>query len=206
MNTVVNSPELRGELAKLDRYAEAGYLLALHIRFTSPLLFYHTFDAAWTDHYSEQGYVLRDPMIAWAFTQVGSARWSDDCILDPFGIIQDAHRFDLRYGVTISAGPIMSRSVCSIARPDREYTDGEIAEIEDLVMILHQITEPRIEMTGAQIEALKLIAGGHRYARAAYTLGISVSALKLRLSAARERLKARTTPEAIQRAKDLNIF
>jgi len=206
MNTVVNSPKLQIELAKLDRYAEAGYFLALHIRFTSPLLFYHTFNAAWMDHYSEQGYVLRDPLIAWAFTKVGCARWSDDCILDPFDIIQDAHRFDLRYGVTISAGPIMSRSVCSIARSDREHTDGEIAEIEDVLLNLHQITEPKIEMTKAQIEALKLIAGGCRYAEAAYTLGISVSALKLRLLTARERLKARTTPEAIQRAKDLNIF
>ena len=58
----------------------------------------------------------------------------------------------------------------------------------------------------AQIEALKCIAGGDRIAAAAAKLGISESALKARITSARIRLMARTTAEAIQRAKDYRLM
>ena len=63
---------------------------------------------------------------------------------------------------------------------------------------LHDATEPPEELTKAQIEALKCIAGGDRIAAAAAKLGISESALKARITSARIRLMARTTAEAIQ--------
>ena len=85
-------------------------------------------------------------------------------------------------------------------------TDDEIAEMRTIVSDLHSLTEPKSQMTKAQIEALRLIADGHRHAAAAHMLGISESALKVRLSSARQRLMARTTPEAIQRAKSLNVL
>jgi LuxR family transcriptional regulator len=44
------------ELAKLERHADAGYFVALHIRFTSPLMTFRTYDQAWTDHYTNNGY------------------------------------------------------------------------------------------------------------------------------------------------------
>ena len=71
---------------------------------------------------------------------------------------------------------------------------------------LHEMTEPPEELTQAQIEALRCIAGGDRHAAAAEKLGISESALKARISSARVRLMARTTAEAIQRAKDYRLI
>ena len=50
------------------------------------------------------------------------------------------------------------------------------------------------------------MASGSRYAEAAALLGISESALKARLKSARERLYARTTAEAIQRAQEYNLL
>jgi LuxR family transcriptional regulator len=194
------------ELKKLDDYAEAGYFLALHIRFTSPVMMFQTYNREWIDHYTENGYVLRDPMTAWSFSTNGSTRWSNRRIPDPFGIFRKAREFGLKYGATISQGPIKSRTVCSLARSDREFTDQEIVELEALVATLHDLSDPRQRLTRAQTEALKLIADGHRHAAAAEKLGISESALKLRLSSARERLMARTTAEAIQRAKDNNLL
>ena len=61
-------------------------------------------------------------------------------------------------------------------------------------------------LTKAQIEALRCIAGGDRHAAAAAKLGISESALKARITSARVRLMARTTAEAIQRAKDYRLI
>lgn len=195
------------ELKKLDKFAQAGYLLALHIRFTSPLMFFQTFNKAWIDVYSEKGYVLRDPMVAWSFSKTGHIRWSDRRIPpDPFGIIKEASNYGLKYGATFSTGPILSRTVCSVTRSDRELEDAELRQIEGIVERLHHLSDPPHRLTKAQFEALKLIADGHRHAAAAALLGISESALKVRLASARERLMARTTAEAIQRAKDSNLL
>lgn len=194
------------ELKKLDPYAQAGYYLAFHIRFSSPLLFFHTYHPAWVQRYTEKGYVLRDPAVAWAFATSGATRWSDQKIPDPFGIFAEARNYGLRYGITISHGPLVSRTVANLARSDREFTDQEIEKLSTIIAELHRMCEPQTELTYAQLEALRCIADGMRHAAAANRLGISESALKLRLSSAREKLMARTTAEAIQRAKDTNLL
>lgn len=194
------------ELARLGKIATAGYFVGLHIRFTSPIMSFQTYNPEWTDHYTENGYVLRDPMTAWGFCTTGSTRWSNKKIPDPFGIFKEAAEYGLRYGATISCGPIRSRTIVSVAHADREFTDDEINEVEALAKRLHDMTEPPQKLTKAQVEALKLIADGHRHAAAAAQLGISESALKARLTSARQKLMARTTAEAIQRAKEYKLL
>jgi len=85
-------------------------------------------------------------------------------------------------------------------------TDDEIAQISVLVRRLHDMTQPPESLTKAQIEALRCIAAGDRHAAAAAKLGITESAFKARLMSARERLMARTTTEAIQRAKEYRLL
>lgn len=194
------------QLKKLDVFAQAGYHLAIHIRFSSPLMHLQTYDAAWVKRYTENGYVLRDPVVAWAFASKGATRWSNTPIPDPFGIMKESQKFGLKYGVTVSIGPLSSRTVANVARSDREHTDDEILEIERIVQVMHEMVEPTAELTKAQLAALRLLANGDRQAAAAAKLGISESALKLRLSSARERLMARTTAEAVQRAKEYKLI
>ncbi|MDP4032852.1 MAG: autoinducer binding domain-containing protein [Pseudorhodobacter sp.] len=194
------------ELHQLTLLAPSGYFLGLHIRFTSPLMTFQTYDQAWIDHYTENGFVLRDPMIAWGFSTTGSIRWSDDKLLDPFHLFGEAEKYGLRYGATVACGMINSRTIGSFARGDREFREDEIASISTIVHRLHDITEPPEELTKAQVEALRCIAGGDRHAAAAEKLGISESALKARIASARLRLMARTTAEAIQRAKDYRLI
>lgn len=194
------------ELHRLAMLASAGYFVGLHIRFTAPLFTYQTYDQVWIDHYTENGYVLRDPMTAWGFSTTGTIRWSDPSLPDPFGLFTEAARYGLHHGATIACGPIRSRSIASIARADREFEDHEIAAAALIVNRLHQMTEPPEELTKAQTEALRCIAGGDRFAAAAVKLGISESALKARITSARVRLMARTTAEAIQRAKDYRLI
>lgn len=194
------------ELHQLSLMAESGYFIGLHIRFTSPLFTYQTYDQAWIDHYTEQGYVLRDPLTGWGFSTTGWIRWSDPKLLDPFGLFAQASAYRMNFGVTVACGPIKSRSIASFARADREFRDDEIALIETVVVRLHDMTEPPEELTRAQVEALRCIAGGDRFAAAAEKLGISESALKARITSARVRLMARTTAEAIQRAKDYRLI
>ena len=84
--------------------------------------------------------------------------------------------------------------------------EAVLAEFERLIIQLHGITEPPTALSKAQVEALRCVAEGDRYAAAAAKLGISESALKARLASARSTLLARTTTEAVQRARDYRLL
>lgn len=194
------------QLKRLEAMSPGGFFFALHIRFALPLLHHQSYDPAWTDRYTEEGYALRDPIIAWGFSTTGTARWSEITIPDPFDILGQAREYGMIYGFAVSCGPIKSRTIASAARSDREFTDEEIEAFAQVIRHLHDATEPPTSLSKAQIEALRCIAEGDRHAAAAAKLKISESALKARLNSARQRLLARTTAEAIQRARDYRLI
>ncbi|HHW35081.1 LuxR family transcriptional regulator [Paracoccus solventivorans] len=198
--------EITATLSRLQKLAQSGYSIGLHIRFTSPIMMFQTYPEAWAEHYTANAFALRDPTIAWGFSTTGTVRWSAMPIPDPFGIMADAGRHGLTFGLTVSCGPIKSRTIASFAHGTREFTDDEIEAISALVRRLHDITEPPESLTKAQQEALRCIAEGDRHAAAAAKLGITESAFKARLISARERLMAKTTAEALQRAKDYRLL
>ena len=134
------------------------------------------------------------------------AAGSEIAIPDPFDILGQAKEFGMIYGFAVSCGPIKSRTIASAARADREFTDEEIEEFAAIIRNLHDLTEPPTSLSKAQIDALRCIADGDRHAAAAAKLKISESALKARLNSARQRLLARTTAEAIQRARDYRLL
>ncbi|WP_085786910.1 autoinducer binding domain-containing protein [Ketogulonicigenium robustum] len=193
-------------IAKLEALSPGGIFYALHIRFGMPMLHYQSFPRGWTERYTEEAYALRDPIIAWGFSTIGLARWSEIDLPDPFNILGQARDFGMLYGLCVSCGPMKSRTIASATRGDREFTDDEISQFSDLISRLHEFTEPPRSLTEAQIEALRCIAEGDRHAAAAARLNISESALKARLTAARTALLARTTAEAIQRARDYRLL
>jgi len=195
--------ELLRELAEL---APEGYFLALHVRFAAPLMMFQTYDPAWIDHYTRNAYALRDPIVAWGISRTGATRWSAIDLPDPFGIMADAAGYGLKYGVCVSCGPMTSRTIASFTSSSREFTDQEIAAMTGVVLRLHYETQPPDHLTKAEIEALQVVASGERYAAGAARLGISESALKARLATARKKLFARTSAEAIQRAKDYRLL
>lgn len=191
---------------KLAKMAPGGFFFALHIRFALPLMHFQTYPQGWTDRYTEEAYALRDPIIAWGFSTIGVTRWSELTIPDPFNILGQAREFGMVYGFAVACGSMKSRTIASASREDREFSDEEIGAFEKLILQLHDITEPPKSLTDAQIEALRCIAEGDRHAAAAARLNISESALKARLAAARTALLARTTTEAIQRARDYRLL
>lgn len=206
MNPMTDTFGLDRGLARLSDLAPKGYALGLHIRFASAHLLLQTYDPRWTQIYSEHGYMLADPMVFWGFGNDGAIRWSDIDLPDPHDIFGQARAFGLKYGVAVSLGPTSSRTIGGFAREDREFEDREIAKIQEIVAQLHAASEPPEQLTAAQRMALRLIAKGNRHAEAAAMLGISESALKARLRAARERLFVRTTAEAIQRAQEYKLL
>lgn len=198
--------DINAALQKLGRLSPKGFYLGLHIRFAAPLIQHTSYPEEWSDFYSANAYALRDPTIAWGFSTTGACRWSALPVPDPFNILKDAADHGLAFGLTVSYGPINSRTIASFARNDREFFDDEIAEISATIRRLHEISEPPASLTKAQKDALRCIADGDRHAAAAAKLGITESAFKARLISVRERLMARTTAEALQRAKEYRLL
>ncbi|WP_435166267.1 autoinducer binding domain-containing protein [Falsirhodobacter sp. 1013] len=197
---------LKERLAHLSRMANCGYCLGFHIRQGVPSARYTTLDPAWMDHYGHQGFLMRDPSLAWASSANGVLRWSDPALTDTYGVYTEARRFGLLYGMVASFGPATSLSVAVLARNDREFLDAEMNCAFETLQSLHSLAVLPDQLSLAQREALGIIATGQRYAAAAAHLGISESALKARLYGARRRLNARTTPEAIRCAKDYGLI
>ena len=136
----------------------------------------------------------------------GHTRWSEIKLPDPFNILGQARSHGLEFGAVVSCGPITSRTIVGIARGDREFTDDEMLQAVKTVHNLHAAAEPPTELTPAQVEALRLLADGDRHAAAAAKLGISESAFKARLQSARVRLGARTTAQALKRAREYQLL
>lgn len=199
-------PEIDLLFKRLGDLTPAGFAAGLHIRFAVPMVNMTTYNEEWVEHYTNNAYGLRDSMIAWGLSSEGHIRWSEIELPDPFDIMGQAAKYGLRYGVAVACGSIQSRTIVGAARSDREFEDDEIEKINALVLELHVKTDPPTELTKAQSQALRCIADGDRHAAAAAKLGISESALKARLSSARTRLMARTTSEAIQKAKEYRLL
>lgn len=193
-------------LERLDQLAPMGYTVGLHIRFATPLIYKSSYPTAWVDHYNSHSYYLRDPLVFWGVGVEGTTRWSSIPLPDPFGVMKKAANHGLNFGAVSSYGPITSRSIVGISRSDREFDDNELGQLRELTIQLHIEAKPPSELTKAQIEALQCLANGDRHTAAAEKLGISESAFKARLQSARVRLEARTTSEAIRKAREYRLL
>lgn len=198
-----NLTQLYDELAEL---APEGYAVGLHIRYANPLIYFSKYPADWVEYYNANSYYLRDPLVFWGIGTTGTARWSEIPLPDPFGVLKKAAAHNMNFGAVSSYGPITSRSMAGICRSDREFTDNELMILADITARLHIAAKPPSELTKAQIEALQCIANGDRHTAAAAKLGISESAFKARLSSARARLEARTTSEAVKKAREYRLL
>ncbi|MEL6913412.1 MAG: autoinducer binding domain-containing protein [Pseudomonadota bacterium] len=140
-------------LDKAAGLATAGYAVGLHIRFAAPTYLFRTYDAAWNEHYSASGLVMRDPVVAWGMSETGAVRWSALAGQDAAGVLREAARFGLAHGATVACLEGGSRTVAGFARSDTEFTDAELAELEALVAALHRLT-----MEGATLSAADQLA------------------------------------------------
>lgn len=187
-------------LAEMDRIAQQGYTIALHIEFSQPRFLFQTYDPAWSDLYTDRGFILQDPTVHWALQNLGSVRWSEIDLPDPAGVFAEAAKFGLKYGVCVSIQTDGSHSLANCAHSKREYTRDEISLITEVVENLHAETLNTVELTQIEKAVLKEIAKGKRQADAARAMNIPYRTFKSHLASARNSLNVRTTAEAVQKA------
>lgn len=188
-----------------DNLATAGYHLALRVGFAFPEYQRNSLPQEWVQIYTRNGLMIFDPTIRWIYDNSGYTRWSEISIEDERKVLTTAAMFGLRYGAAISVmhhdTPGL-RSFGSFARPDREFKNSELEILNDAVNELHIALAPARGLTKAEIEALEMLASGLMLKEIAHRLGISESAVKLRLANVRSKLGARTNTQAVGQAKE----
>jgi LuxR family transcriptional regulator len=132
--------EIGDSLAALKALAPAGYAIALHVRFTTPLFLFQTYPPKWIEYYSKNGLVMRDPTVHWGFENTGVKPWDELVGDDPAGVISAAAEHGMKHGVTIAIDEANSRTIASFARSDRAFLPEDIAQVMDSARKLHAST------------------------------------------------------------------
>ncbi len=193
----------------LGALAGAGFYLALRVSYAFPVEEVNELPKPWIDLYTRSGYFLADPIIRWVHGAEGCCRWSELPLSDPRGVLLAARDHGLAFGAAVShVGPDGDglRSFGCFARPDREFTEEEMALLLDHVRARHDAMAPPRNITAAEIEALRLIKDGQRLKQIAHLLGVTEGAVKQRLKNARLKLSAKTGAEAISRASAFGLI
>ncbi|MEZ5686245.1 MAG: autoinducer binding domain-containing protein [Paracoccaceae bacterium] len=189
--------------------APAGFYVALRVGYAFPEEDLNEMPQCWIDTYTEQGLVVLDPVMRWVYAHVGATRWSGITEADPAGVIPLAHNLGLKYAATASFTRSVDaglRSYATLFRTDRDFTDDELEALCGMLRHLHCAKDEEPKLTAAEIEAIRLQAGGLRIKQIAGELGISDSAVKARLSGAKRKLGARTPSELLRIATQKRLI
>jgi LuxR family transcriptional regulator len=155
MNTDLDVPKT---LADLMEVAPAGFAVGLHMGFTAPTFMFQTYPKSWTEEYSREGMLTRDPTVAWGFSNEGAIDWEQLQDLDEVGVLARARAQGLRHGVTVSVLREGSRSIGSFARGDRPFSPEEVGELEEALVRLHDGTASATRLPESVRESLRRLS------------------------------------------------
>ncbi|MEJ8560897.1 autoinducer binding domain-containing protein [Yoonia sp. GPGPB17] len=195
-------------LDEIGQLAPSGHYIALRIGFAFPMEEVNELPKDWVAHYTKQRFALFDPVLRWAYSNIGAVRWSEFPVDDPKRIIAQAQTFGMRYGVTVSvfdSSADAQRSFASFTRSDREYTDLEIKLLQAYLSRRHNETAPPTNLTKAELEALGMVKDGKRLKEIAFELSVSEGAVKQRLKNAKLKLGAKTSTQAAALANQYGL-
>lgn len=197
--------EIEDRIATL---APRGFMCAFHLRYSRPMRRVMTYPSDWIETYTRGNLIACDPVAVWGIRHTGVLRWSEleRRVADPLDVFPQSREHGLSFGASVACGPPQSRTVCGMARSDREYTDAELMQLQALIVQAHDLLEQRCVLRPILLSALEAICCGMTYDQAAKHLGISRTALRYRLTTAQQALGATDTQDAIRRAVDAGLI
>lgn len=177
-----------------------GFFIMLNHTRKGPEFIDSTYPAAWRDEYDANSYHLKDPAFLWALAKNGNKRWSEVRVPDLAGVFKKARRHGLIYGAMFSRGYPTRKSVLSVARDDRDLTDEELSYLATWFDQFIEACNAKQMFSEKELEVLQCLANDMTIEQAAEKIGISSSAAKVRLKAARDRSGKRTNSWAVAAA------
>ena len=184
---------------KIHTIAPAGHYIALRIGFAFPVEEVNALPADWVEHYTQHRFMLFDPVMRWAYENVGTATWAQLGDDDPKNVLVQARSYGLRHGIIVSVfdgNKEGQRSYGSFAREDRAFTDLETKLLHAYVTRRHFEMAPPTNLTMAELEALGMVRDGQRLKEIAHVLGVTEGAVKRRPQNAKLKLGAKTGAQA----------
>ena len=182
-----------------------GFILVSNMGMRGPEFFHSEYPREWQRLYETRNYTWGDPILIWSMMFTGDKRWSEIKTPDPRGVLEAAKAFGINFGAILSRGGI-KKTVLSLAREDREFTDEEMALIAGMMDRL--VTEAAIDrsLTIQEVDTLRRLRDGLSHKEIASVLNIGVSTVKLRLSTARQKLGAASNVHALALALQRNLL
>lgn len=188
----------------LREIAPSGYILALNVRYMAPEFYHVTYPAEWVETYNNRRYVMFDPIVLWSIVSTGAKRWSEISLggmkATSLRVLNEARAYDLNYGVMIvarNAAADNEKCLFSAARADREFTDDEIDELDQIFHHLLSAVGKHAGLSGSERSALQGLAEGLSQEEVALRDGVSKDTIKKRVERARRTLGAVNATQAV---------
>jgi LuxR family transcriptional regulator len=204
LNTII--PNFNSEVSSLRFMGKSGFILAFNMTFRGPEYLHSEYPAEWQQIYEDRNYFFVDPVLIWSVTKTGNKRWSEIKLPDIRGVMSEARKCDLNYGAAFSRKSMNKRSFLTISRPDREFTDEELAHLGDKFDHLVTYVVGQCGLTEKELDALRGLRDGLSYKQIAVELDISVPTVKSRAERAKGKLGAKTTTQAVAMASTRNFI
>ena len=174
-----------------------GFVFVNSIGMKGPEFVHSEFPKPWQIAYEKRVFMWRDPVLLWAVMgKGGDKRWSDIDGLDVMGVMEAAKEFGLKFGAIFARGSI-KKSVLSLAREDREFTEEEMLLLSRMMDQLMVDVSLDRNLSEQELETLRLLRDGLSHKEIGTNLDISVSAVKFRLASARRKLGAQSNVHAL---------
>ncbi len=198
-NTTSGIPPLDAALPGLRLLAPSGFIFAHNITFRGPEYFHSEYPRGWQAEYESKSYAYFDPVLLWNIMNIGDRRWSEVKLPDIRGVMKEARKYELNFGASFSRSHRGKKSILTLARRDREYTDEEMAFLS--ATFEHLMAEIARDdgggLTPAEADTLRCLRDGLSYAEAAALLSISVPTVKARVEKSRGKLGAKNATQAV---------
>lgn len=190
-------PNFESETEALHRLAPAGWIMGFNITYTGPEYLVNQYPDAWRRVYEERNYFIGDPVLMWTIGKSGVTRWSAIRIPDMRGVMRHAAEYGLAYGAAFSRKVGSKRSFLTLARSDREFTDEEIAEVDEKFNYWVDLLMNRAALTEGELEVLRCFRDGMGQRETAEELAVSELTVKQRSQKACQKLGATTRTQAV---------
>lgn len=184
---------------QINKISPAGFYVAIRVGFSFPEEELNELPDNWVEFYTTHGLVVHDPAMKWVYGNTGAMKMSEIALPDPHQVRERAAVFGLSHGAVISVMTPSDRGRRSYGfffRADRDFVAADLVSLRDIVTKLHSGGDAEVQLTAAEVEALKMQAEGLRLKQIAAELGISESAVKARLNNAKRKLGAKTQSQA----------
>lgn len=190
-------PDYPDSLERLAELGPAGHTLGLNFTYRGPEILETTFPDEWRRIYEDRNYFVLDPVLVWLMTHDGCSRWSEIRLPDVRRVLQHGQQFGLCYGGAFSRKVAGKRSFLTIARPDRELTDAEMAELDKRFSHWVDLVHNKAALTPGELDVLVCFRDGLGQSETAARLNISESTVKQRALKAVSKLGATTRTQAV---------